>query len=84
MKTLQELHSLGIRSLSLKSSITRKFITKSELDEFKKDTISVNLFNLSHSKKHEIINCLETGRDFWFQGEKIDIIPLSFLISKDV
>ncbi len=82
MKTIQELHELGIKSLSLNSSITRKFLSRKELAEITKNSDFVELFNLSHSKKLLIINSLKSGSDFYFQGKKIDISSLNFLTNE--
>ena len=80
MRTLEALRALGIKKISLKSSITRKFLNKKEIEEIKNNHNFLLLFNLMSSKENKITNCLKYKRDFWFNGTKIDISPLAFLV----
>lgn len=79
MKTLQELRQLGLSKVSLKSSKARKLLTDEEIIEIRNDPVFFELFSLMNSKTTQIVNCLRTGRDFFFAGRKIDISKLSFL-----
>ena len=78
MKTLQELYENGLTTLSLKSSITRSFLSKEEIKSMSEDF--KELFNLMNLKKYSIINSLKSGRSFYFQGKKIDVSSLNFLV----
>jgi hypothetical protein len=80
MKTLQELYELGINKVSLQSSKARSVMTRDEIIAFRNDSVTFDLFSLMNSKRNQIINCLKSGRDFYFQGEKIDVSRLNFLI----
>ena len=80
MKTLQELRELGIKTMSLKSSTTRRFLNGNEVSEIKSDKNFLELFNLMNSKTEQIKNCLKNNKPFWFAGKEVNISSLSFLI----